>query len=166
MEFMTKLREARIAAGLTQKQVAEAMGITSSTYCGYETGKRTPDVTKIKQLSKVLGIAADDLLDTGVTPRSAVNYGGLTYEEMCQLHEYNTRGRFEAAYSKLDIIGRQKVADFAEKLLRDPKYQRDLEFPYAPRPISERNKPIQNQDDHTPDATAATDAPKSTPNDK
>lgn len=66
MGFSSQLRAARISAGLTQRQVADAMGITNSTYCGYETGKREPDVAKIKQLSKILGVPADELLDTGI----------------------------------------------------------------------------------------------------
>ena len=65
MGFAEQLRKARIASGLTQQQVADAMGITNSTYCGYETGKRQPDVQKIKQLSKILGVSGDSLLETG-----------------------------------------------------------------------------------------------------
>lgn len=61
-----RLREARKATGLTQKQVAEAIGITESAYCGYETGKRQPDVLKIKQISAVLGTTGDFLLETSL----------------------------------------------------------------------------------------------------
>ena len=166
MSFGDRVKQYREAKGYTQEQLAGLIGVAKTTITGYERGNRAPDVDKIKKLAAALGVTGDDLLDTGVTPRSTVNYGGLTYEEMCQLQEYNTRGRLEAAYSKLNMVGQQKVADFAEKLLKDPKYQRDFKSPYSPRPVSERNKPIQNQDDHTPDTTTATDAPKSTPNDK
>ena len=69
MGFSSQLRAARISAGLTQRQVADAMGITNSTYCGYETGKREPDVAKIKQLSTILGVPADELLDTGINQK-------------------------------------------------------------------------------------------------
>lgn len=65
MEFKDALREARKEKGLTQSEIAEAMSITKSTYCGYETGKRQPDVMKIKQISEILGIPADRLLQTG-----------------------------------------------------------------------------------------------------
>ena len=41
------------------------MGISKSTYCGYETGKRQPDVQKIKQLSNYLGVSGDELIETG-----------------------------------------------------------------------------------------------------
>ena len=58
----------RISVGYTQQQVADAMGITNSTYCGYETGKRQPDVAKIKQLAKILKTSGDFLLETGFVP--------------------------------------------------------------------------------------------------
>ena len=65
MEFHVNLRNYREAAGLTQLQVAERLGITKSTYCNYESGKREPDVAKIKKIAKALGISADALLETG-----------------------------------------------------------------------------------------------------
>ena len=58
MEFHVNLRNYREAAGLTQLQVAERLGITKSTYCNYESGKREPDVAKIKKIAKALGISA------------------------------------------------------------------------------------------------------------
>lgn len=69
MGFPEQLKKARIAMGYTQQQVADAMGITDSTYCGYETGKRQPDVHKIKQLAQILNTSGDFLLETGFEPR-------------------------------------------------------------------------------------------------
>lgn len=65
MSFAEQLKRARIAQGLTQQQIADLMGITNSTYCGYETGKRQPDVAKIKQLANILNTSGDVLLETG-----------------------------------------------------------------------------------------------------
>jgi transcriptional regulator with XRE-family HTH domain len=62
MEFHEELKAARMKTGLTQQQVADALGITKSTYCGYEIAKRSPDPAKIKQLAKVLHVSADTLL--------------------------------------------------------------------------------------------------------
>lgn len=58
-----KLRQARKAAGLTQKEVAERIGVVESTYCGYETGKRQPDPIKISAIAAVLGVSGDFLLE-------------------------------------------------------------------------------------------------------
>lgn len=58
----TRLRELRKERKMTQKQVAALIGITESTYCGYETGKRQPDIQKIAELSKIFGVSSDYLL--------------------------------------------------------------------------------------------------------
>lgn len=64
MSFGENLRAARESKGYTQQQIADLMQIDKSTYCGYETGKRQPDMHKIKLLSKILGVSGDDLLET------------------------------------------------------------------------------------------------------
>lgn len=66
MEFYEELKAARIKTGLTQQQIADKLGITKSTYCGYETAKRSPDPQRIKQLAKVLHVSADALLDISI----------------------------------------------------------------------------------------------------
>lgn len=65
MGFSEQLKKARLNNGYTQQQVADLMGITKSTYCGYETGKRQPDVAKIKLLASILNTSGDILLETG-----------------------------------------------------------------------------------------------------
>lgn len=40
MGFPQQLKKARLDMNYTQQQIADLMGITKSTYCGYETGKR------------------------------------------------------------------------------------------------------------------------------
>lgn len=68
MSFEDNLRQARERMGWTQQRVADELGITKSTYCGYETGKRKPDVPKIKELARVLHTPADILLGVNVLP--------------------------------------------------------------------------------------------------
>ena len=46
-----QLREARIAAGKTQQETADFLGINYSTYSGYETGKRKPQPAQLQQLA-------------------------------------------------------------------------------------------------------------------
>ena len=71
MSFPEQLRKIRTSRGYTQKQIADMMGIKNSTYCGYETGKRQPDVAKIKQLAKILNTSGDILLETGFAEKWA-----------------------------------------------------------------------------------------------
>lgn len=80
MSFGDRLRSARESRGYTQQQIADRMGIDKSTYCGYETGKRQPDVQKIKQLSRILGVSGDDLLETDFADASHFADDSLTKE--------------------------------------------------------------------------------------
>ena len=64
-QFAENLKNARIRAGLTQAQVAEKIGVAPSSYSFYESGKREPDVMKIKQIAAVLGVTGDELLGIG-----------------------------------------------------------------------------------------------------
>lgn len=71
MSFSEQLKKARLTIGYTQQMVADLMKITKSTYCGYETGKRQPDVAKIKQLANILNTSGDVLLETGFEPKTS-----------------------------------------------------------------------------------------------
>lgn len=61
LKFGEALTAARIKAGMTQPQIAKALGITASTYCGYETGKRSPNPQRIKEIADFIGISVDEL---------------------------------------------------------------------------------------------------------
>lgn len=75
MEFAENLRQAREKKGYTQQDVSKLMGIDKSTYCGYETGKRQPDVLKLKKIANILGTSVDELLGIdGNMPTDASPY--------------------------------------------------------------------------------------------
>lgn len=54
-----RLREARINAKFTQKEVAESIGIATTTYNGYERGKSDPDVGTLCKIMNLLGVDAN-----------------------------------------------------------------------------------------------------------
>lgn len=60
MEFSERLKERRLVLGFTQQQVAEKIGVDTSTYAHYESGRRTPDVKRLKMLCHLFGIAIQD----------------------------------------------------------------------------------------------------------
>lgn len=55
-KFSLVLRMCRENAGLTQKQVAEALGIERSTYAYYETGASHPSGLRIMKIANILGV--------------------------------------------------------------------------------------------------------------
>ena len=52
MEYCRRLKIIRCQNKLKQYQVAEALGISRSTYCSYETGRRSIDLDTLVRLSK------------------------------------------------------------------------------------------------------------------
>lgn len=57
------LAEARIAAGLTQAQVAERMKRPQSFVSKYENGERQLDVVEFIAVCKAIGISAPELIN-------------------------------------------------------------------------------------------------------
>lgn len=110
MEFHVNLRNYREAAGLTQLQVAERLGITKSTYCNYESGKREPDVAKIKKIAKALGVSADVLLGTGHDSKKAPAFSAEAMEVAKTFDQLDGHGR-GAVKAILDFEHASAVAE-------------------------------------------------------
>ena len=64
--FAMRLRQARMAAGLTQTQLATQIGMTQGGYTGYENSVREPSIATLKRISRILNKPTDWLL--GLTP--------------------------------------------------------------------------------------------------
>ena len=64
MEFNEKLRLLRKNAGLTQRQVADAVGVTYRTYQNYEAGASMPAGDTASRLAAALGVGTDTLFGT------------------------------------------------------------------------------------------------------
>ena len=63
---MTKLKKARQAAGLSQSQLAEAVGISFRTLQEFDQGRKPINkaaAITVYKLAKVLGVSYEDLLE-------------------------------------------------------------------------------------------------------
>lgn len=74
MSFGDTLRGLRLDAGMTQEDVANALGITGAAVALWESGKNRPRLDKLNQLARLLGVDASDLVDMreGVRGTSAM----------------------------------------------------------------------------------------------
>lgn len=61
-EFSKRLKELRIERGLTQTQLAEAVGVTFATISKWERCQRQPTLENIKSLCIYLKVSADYLI--------------------------------------------------------------------------------------------------------
>lgn len=90
--FNENLKNARVNAGLSQKEVAEKIGVAKSTYSLYESGNREPGVPIIKKIAEILGVSADELLgiksDEPLTVAAHFDGDELTEDEMDEIQNY------------------------------------------------------------------------------
>ncbi|ABN53662.1 MAG TPA: XRE family transcriptional regulator [Hungateiclostridium thermocellum] len=62
MPFNEILRQLRTEKNLSQKDVADAIGVDRTTYTKYETGKSQPDFVTIQKLAEFYSVSVDYLL--------------------------------------------------------------------------------------------------------
>ena len=62
MNLAESIRRARLARGLTQRALAEALGVSDRAVSRWETGTAAPDVTLLPRLALTLQTSADALL--------------------------------------------------------------------------------------------------------
>ena len=79
MDFGNRLKELRIQSGLTQKQLADQIGVTKSVISYYELQERTPSPEVLIKLASVFHVSTDFLL--GVEKGKSIDISGLTIEE-------------------------------------------------------------------------------------
>jgi transcriptional regulator with XRE-family HTH domain len=67
---MQTLKELRMAAGLTQMDVAARLGTTPAKVSAWEVGRVVPPTRVLAELAKTLGVDADALLEAiDATPK-------------------------------------------------------------------------------------------------
>lgn len=57
--FISSMRKER---GFTQEELGEKLGVTNKTVSRWETGKYMPDIDKLQDLSRLLGVSVNELL--------------------------------------------------------------------------------------------------------
>lgn len=62
MKEYTQYKRLREKAGLTVKQVMDAMGVSDATVYFWETGVNNPTANKLPALAKLYGCTVDELL--------------------------------------------------------------------------------------------------------
>jgi len=62
MDIGAKLKKARLQAGMTQEQVAEALGVSRQTISNWENEKTYPDIISVIKLSDLYAVSLDHLL--------------------------------------------------------------------------------------------------------
>ena len=76
MNMGTKLKSLRIEKQLTQKQVADRIGLAISAVSSYESGTRYPSFDVLIKLARIFHVSTDYLL--GITDTRNIDVTGLS----------------------------------------------------------------------------------------
>lgn len=76
MSIGENIRQIRESAGLTQKQLAQIVGVTGKAVSMWEIGTRAPRMGAIQKLADYFGITKSELID-GITPVETGNFSNI-----------------------------------------------------------------------------------------
>lgn len=117
------LKQARINAGLTQKQLGEKCGMADSAIRKYESGKIKPKIETLKKIAAALNVSVIDLADFDTATEilaDDINQISMRYgQETPQYY------RMVEAFSTLNHTGAEKAAVAVEDLSKVPEYRRE-----------------------------------------
>ena len=126
--FSTQLKKYRKNNGYTQKQLAEAVGVTQQAVAKWETDKASPDPEMLQKISSILNVTVDSLLD-GATPKdkskmpkdlnkflqqSEIIFDGDTYNRTDEERELVIKS-LEVAFSAAKRANKRKKGDTPTK---------------------------------------------------
>ena len=80
VDFGKKLKELRLQAGLTQKQLADRIGVTKSVVSYYELQERQPSPDMLVKLAGVFHVTTDFLL--GIDNQKMLDISDLDDEDI------------------------------------------------------------------------------------
>jgi transcriptional regulator with XRE-family HTH domain len=81
-KYIQKIKELRIEKGLSQEQVAQAIGVSRPTYGAIEAGKQSLDLDEAQKLANFLGIDITELVSGTIQDIEKYKHMILTYLRM------------------------------------------------------------------------------------
>jgi transcriptional regulator with XRE-family HTH domain len=92
-EFGERLRNARLAKGLSQNQIAQTLGVTQPSYADWERNAVSLKPEYLPKLSEALGVSVDHLL--GIEQRRGRKSNGPTGKLRRLFEEANNLPRYQ-----------------------------------------------------------------------
>ena len=61
--FCMNLKSIRKGCALTQRQVAEKLGVVESCYANWEQGRTEPNIEMLRKLGEIFQVSIDEIID-------------------------------------------------------------------------------------------------------
>lgn len=63
MNDFLKLKKLRNEVGMSQKELADKLGVSDTVIVNYENGKKTPSLKRLVQMADILNCNLDEIID-------------------------------------------------------------------------------------------------------
>jgi transcriptional regulator with XRE-family HTH domain len=60
--IVNRVKELRTAAGMTQKALADQLGVTVPTVSKWELGQRTPELERVFRMTQIFGVPIEEIV--------------------------------------------------------------------------------------------------------
>ena len=89
MELGLKIQRLRQCAGLSQRELADRLGIATGTLQQYELGKREPKLEMINKIATELGVTVAQLIDESLKIEDGEYTSTTSTDFYCQICDWN-----------------------------------------------------------------------------
>lgn len=117
--FGDLIKREREAAGLTQEQLGEKIGVTGVTIMRYEKNQREPRLEQLRKIAVALDVTVSDFVDGDyweTLPDS---------EKQAAFSDNPQKELLLTAFGQLNSEGQNKAVERVEELTEIPKYKKE-----------------------------------------
>lgn len=127
--FTTRLKQLRKQKKLTQKEIAEQIGIKQNTYSDWETGRTQPNLDYLIKLAHILDTTTDDLLGRQVNFGDKIIFNISKYD-LSNLKAFSEQELYDLkATLVIELLDEtMDMLTVKEKLITKNKLDKDEEF--------------------------------------
>lgn len=119
------IKAARKAAGMTQEDLGEKLGISGSAIAQYETDNRKPKHDTLQRIAAAIGVPIHDLLDDKEREIYFEAEVDSAKENVKSGYKFTTdEKRLVRLFHTLNDDGQDKAIERVEELTEIPRYQR------------------------------------------
>lgn len=118
MAYYDRIKEARKAKKLTQRQISEMVGVATTTFNGYENGNREPSMYTLSKIMETLDVDANYLFQDEMNIKKSSESIKIDSEEQ----------ELVAIYRNMNPQGQEKLVEYARDLSETGKYKKDIAF--------------------------------------
>lgn len=117
-----KIKELRKNSALTQKQIADVLGIDRSTYSYYENGKASPSLAVLMRIAKVFNVTLDYVIygdDSKTVQANVLSDSSSAYTKVDSFVNLSDTEKSLLMYSRLlDSDSVDDLVKYAENLVK------------------------------------------------